>query len=83
MEESAEERCSVVYYCANTDGEVRELHHRSAPEPTVSADQKDGYLDSVYENVRTLLDEDQGGFHEGARKASASVALRVYHTDCA
>ena len=84
MEELADESCSVVYFCASASGDICELHDRSALEKTeVSEDsrQENAALDIIRGNVRTLLDEDQGGFDEGEAPQYA-VMLHVHATDC-
>jgi len=77
MEESADERCSVVYFCASASGDVYELHHASALEPAVDGERDHTTSGSIYDNVRILLDEDQGGFHEGE---AAFCFMRPAHT---
>lgn len=66
MEEYDHERCSVIYYCASAGDDVHELYHNKSPPTAASGGQhENAALDGVYRNVRVLLDEDQGGFHEG------------------
>ena len=65
MEEFADGSCSVVYFASARDG-LYELYHKSSP-PEIPSETRpeNGSLDNIYQNVRTLLDEDQGGFDEG------------------
>lgn len=67
MEEHAGERCSVVYYCGGVaEEEIFEFYHANSSLRAAAqvADER-GALDHAQDNIRTLLDEDQGGFHEG------------------
>lgn len=75
MEEPADGKCSVVYFCACASGNIYELHHKSSLEATANARSEDAALDSVYDNVRILLDEDQGGFHEVFVNSNADECL--------
>ena len=66
MEEKASESCSIVYFCASAQLDVYELYHKkSPPEDEDDSDTEHGLLSQIHHNVRTLLDEDQGGFDEG------------------
>ena len=65
MEEHRE--CSViVYFAATVRNDIHELYHKRSPpsEDSVAANRQSP-LGQVYQNVRTLLDEDIGGFEEG------------------
>jgi hypothetical protein len=65
MEEHRE--CSViVYFAATVQDDISELYHKKSPpsEESVAANRQSP-LGPVYQNVRTLLDEDIGGFEEG------------------
>lgn len=62
-----EHRCNtIVYFCATAQDEVYELYHKTNPPSEAAA--ANSSLGQVYENVRTLLDEDIGGFEEGKAK---------------
>ena len=65
MEEHRE--CSViVYFAATARNDIYELYHkRSPPSEDAVAANRESSLGQVYQNVRTLLDEDVGGFEEG------------------
>jgi hypothetical protein len=67
MEEHRANECSViVYFCATAHDDVYELYHkRSPPSATAVSENQHSPLGQVYENVRTLLDENVGGFEEG------------------
>jgi len=67
MEEIGDERCNVVYFCGDAEGDdICELHHDTSPPKDVSGtEQEDTALGVIYGNIRSLLDEDQGGFNEG------------------
>jgi hypothetical protein len=67
MEEHRANECSViVYFCATANNNIDELYHkRSPPSWTAVAENQHSPLGQVYENVRTLLDENVGGFEEG------------------
>ena len=65
MEEHAEGRCSVVYYCGGLEEEICELHHCNSLPTTREGGHASGALDVVHSNVHALLDEDQGGLDEG------------------
>ena len=66
MEEIGDERCNVIYYCGGVEDDICELHHdTSPPEDLSGTEQEDPALGVIYCNIRSLLDEDQGGFNEG------------------
>ena len=68
MEEYADGSCSLLYFAASAQEDVQELYHKHSPPKAHSeAGHDDASLESVYENARTLLDEDQGGFDEGEK----------------
>ncbi|TKA32347.1 hypothetical protein B0A50_01453 [Salinomyces thailandicus] len=66
MEGTLDERISVVYYCGGgEDDTISELYQdQSPPKAAAEVSHQDTTLEILYENVRSLLDEDQGGFHE-------------------
>ena len=66
MEEHANECSVIVYFCATAQDDIAELYHKNTPPRAeeAAADQH-ASLEEVYENVRSLLDEDLGGFEEG------------------
>ena len=64
MEEKADARCNVVYFCASADEDVTELHHSSSPPEAVKGSELSA-LAIVKQNTRLLLDRDQGGFDQG------------------
>ena len=67
MEEHSANKCSViVYFCASADHDISELYHKRSPPSTATLhENQHSPLGQVYENVRTLLDENVGGFEEG------------------
>lgn len=68
MEEELHDRCNVVYHtCAVTDnGDFAALHHRqSLPKDPTTLDKAASDFAVIYQNVRTLVDKDIGGFNEG------------------
>lgn len=66
MEEHAEGRCNVVYYCAGLEGDVREVYHADTlPESSAKEQEGGEALKVVHHNVHALLDEDRGGLDEG------------------
>ena len=75
MEEYADESCSIVYLCANAQNDIYELYHKgSPPEEAVAPAKERSSLDRTYDNVRTLLDEDQGGFEQGESDLGVDAA---------
>ncbi|KAF2770024.1 HD-domain/PDEase-like protein [Teratosphaeria nubilosa] len=65
MEEDWEGKCNVVYLVESAQGELCELFYRGSPPKAASQSRHyDASLDQIYGNIRALLDEDQGGFHE-------------------
>ena len=76
MEEHANESCSIVYFCASAQEDIYELYHKNSPPDGVSGPSQHKSLGEVYENVRTLLDEDLGGFDEG--EVAANAVMRAY-----
>lgn len=62
MEVRADGRCRVVYFCASVKDEVSKLY-----ESTQRLQKKEAanQWEVVEQNVRTLMDEDQGGFSQG------------------
>jgi hypothetical protein len=65
MEEQADDRCNVVYFCASAGQDITALHHHQSPPDASSNTDLPRSLDVIYQNVRALLDPDQGGFNEG------------------
>ena len=66
-EQTTSENCSIVYFCTGVQDDIYKLYCKaSPPEAPPKASSPQHSLDQVYQNVRTLLDEDQGGFEEGA-----------------
>ncbi|KAK4547032.1 hypothetical protein LTR36_001253 [Oleoguttula mirabilis] len=65
VEEHADDRCSVVYFCGGLEEDVCEVYHEQSP-PRISPEvaHEDAALDNIYSNIRMLLDENQGGCHE-------------------
>lgn len=61
------ESCSIIYFCAGVQNTTNELYHKGQLPDSSSEklDRKDHSGDHTYHNVRTLLDENQGGFGEG------------------
>lgn len=68
MEEQADDRCNVVYFCASAGQDITALHHQHTPPDVPSNTQLARSLDVIYQNVRALLDPDQGGFNEGGSR---------------
>lgn len=76
MEEPADERCSVVYFCASVEDDIQEVYHaKSGPDAIGDAKHDSAAIDGIYANARTLLDEDQGGFHEVFVSSQADKCL--------
>jgi hypothetical protein len=73
MEEHAEGRCSVVYYCGGLEHDVSELYHSTSPPEIPPNSDKLSPLDVVYRNVQALLDKDQGGLDEGRTQPLAPL----------
>lgn len=72
MEEYANESCSIVYLCTSSQNDVYELYDKkSPPSPTSDPAQSPKTPNRIRENVRALLDEDQGAFDEGGHKTIA------------
>lgn len=65
MEEQADDRCNVVYFCASAGQDITALYHHQSPADIPSNTEIPHSLDVIYQNVRALLDPDQGGFNEG------------------
>lgn len=66
MEDTGDGRCSVIYYCPGSAHDFSELHHHANPPAVTLDDERRGSsLKHVYNNVRRLLDEDQGNFEQG------------------
>ena len=76
MEEHRANECSViVYFCATAHNDIDELYHKKSPPSTAAvSENQHSPLGQVYENVRTLLDENVGGFDEG-NDAEGSIHL--------
>lgn len=68
MEEQADDRCNVVYFCASAGQDITALHHYTSPPDASSNIGLAHSLDVIYQNVRALLDPDQGGFNEGGSR---------------
>lgn len=66
MEEADDGQCSVVYFCPGSDNEISELYHPSSP-PVIAPRDRTQHpsLANVHNNVRRLLDVDQGNFRQG------------------
>ena len=66
MEGSHDERIRVVYYCGTIEEDLCELYHDESPPKRAEdpAHQSD-ILEALYANIASLLNEDEGGFHEG------------------
>lgn len=70
MEEADDGQCSVVYFCPGTDQEISALYHTADLPALVSRDHNEHpSLATVYNNVRRLLDVDQGSFRQGGRSS--------------
>ena len=68
MEEHASENCSIVYFCPSVEDDTFELYQKDSPPAALpKAPGPQHSLAQIYQNVRTLLDEDQGGFDEGEK----------------
>lgn len=81
MEGSHDERIRVVYYCGTIEEDLCEIYHDESPPKRAedSAHQSD-ILEALYDNIASLLDEDEGGFHEGmfpGENATTSHMLTV------
>ena len=76
MEDTGDGRCSVIYYCPGSALDLAELHdHASPPAVTLDDERTGSSLKHVYNNVRRLLDQDQGNFEQGE-----TVPLALCHT---
>ncbi|KAK6435337.1 3',5'-cyclic-nucleotide phosphodiesterase [Oleoguttula sp. CCFEE 5521] len=65
MEEAADGRCRVVYYCTSAGEHVSAVHHwKDPPARSEGSGEEDAPRAVADANVRILLDEDQGGLHE-------------------
>ncbi|KAK0929602.1 3',5'-cyclic-nucleotide phosphodiesterase [Friedmanniomyces endolithicus] len=73
MEEHAERRCRVVYYCDGLGEQICELYQcHNLPQHATAKGGPGGHaLDVVHRNVHALLDEDQGGLDEVFISSSA------------
>lgn len=75
MELRADGRCRVVYFCTSTRDDVSRLYESKKRLPkNEPADQ----WEVVEQNVRTLLDEDQGGFIEGEIRTKTDFEQHQY-----
>ncbi|KAK5133000.1 hypothetical protein LTR08_008287 [Meristemomyces frigidus] len=76
MEEHVDWGCHVVYYCDGQEDDICELYDAHSP-PQVASDvaRKDTWRDALYSNVRMLLDENQGGFHQVFVSSHAQTCL--------
>ena len=75
MEEQADDRCNVVYFCASAGEDITALHHSQSPPDQASETQLAHSLCVINQNVRALLDPDQGGFNEGERNSGLQNVL--------
>lgn len=66
MEEQSDDRCNVVYFCASAGQDITALHYCDSPPEESAETQLPQSLRNIYQNVRALLDPDQGGFNEGS-----------------
>lgn len=73
MEEQADDRCNVVYFCASAGQDITALHHSQSPPASASETQLAHSLCVINQNVRALLDPDQGGFNEGERDSHTCI----------
>lgn len=70
MEEAAPGQCRVIYYCHGLSH--TELY--TPAKPPAATNSQDGALpDGAYNNVRRLLDVDQGNFGQGKASPSRQV----------
>lgn len=65
MEEQADDRCNVVYFCASAGEDVTACHRPESLSELPAESSAVHSLQVIYQNVRALLDPDRGGFHEG------------------
>lgn len=65
MEEQADDRCNVVYFCASAGEDISVIHHHQSPPDRPSQNKLAHSLDVIYQNIQSLLDPDEGGFNEG------------------
>ena len=77
MEEPADGRCNLVYYCPSAGDGVSELYHTTNP-PDVASDGSNAHtlLAEIHENTRILLDEHQGDFNEGESVQSNFISVQ-------
>ena len=76
MEEQVDDRCNVVYFCASAGQDITALHHNENPPEESAETQHPHSLQIIYQNVRALLDPDQGGFNEGSFSFILPVLLQ-------
>jgi hypothetical protein len=66
MEEPADGRCNVVYYCASAGEDISAVYEsQNPPSRSENGGNRTSAIETIHGNVRILLDEDQGGFNEG------------------
>jgi hypothetical protein len=81
MEEQADDRCNVVYFCASAGEDITALHHSQSPPDRASETQLARSLSVINQNVRALLDPDQGGFNEGERNSDLQLSCTSHETN--
>jgi hypothetical protein len=79
MEEQADDRCNVVYFCASAGQDVTAIHHHQSSPDVPSDTELPHSLEVIYQNVQALLDPDQGGFNEGEQRCRRKV---TQHPPC-
>jgi len=81
MEEQADDRCNVVYFCASAGEDITALHHSQSPPDSSSDTQLAHSLSTINQNVRALLDPDQGGFNEGERNSNLQYSCTSHEAN--
>ena len=80
MEEQADDRCNVVYFCASAGEDIAAVHHHTSPPDIPLETELAQSLYVIYQNVRALLDPDQGGFNEGEEDCEDMMHV-THHTN--
>jgi hypothetical protein len=81
MEEQADDRCNVVYFCASAGQDITALYHNQSPPDPTSETQLAHSLHIINQNVRALLDPDQGGFNEGERNSDLQLSCTSHEAN--
>ena len=78
MEGSHDERIRVVYYCGTIEEDLCELYHdESPPKRAEDSAHRSDTLEALHANIASLLDDDEGGFHEGMFPGEIATAFHM------